>query len=79
MFTTSFQGLVLLSRPSSKDLSTLLLVVLAMTSSVIETGIHMTLDLISVQVNGFKPSSSLIFPPRVGSIRTFSCSSILAA
>ena len=56
MFTISFPGLVLLSRPSLKALSADLLIVLAMISSVIETGIPMMLNLISVQVNGVRPS-----------------------
>jgi len=77
MFTTSIQGLFLLSKFSSKEPSAALLQALAIISSKLETGIPMMLERISVQMNGFKPSCSLVFPSRVGSIRTFSCSSNL--
>jgi len=61
MFTTSFQGLVLLlSRPSSKDPSVVPLIALAITSYVMVIGIPIMLERISVHVKGFKPSCSLV-------------------
>ena len=72
--TIPFYSIVTLFIFSSIDPSTSLLQALAMTSSVIVTGIPMMFERISVSVKGFRPSSSLVFPPRLGSIRTFSCS-----
>jgi len=78
LITIGFQELIFF-RSHWKDPSAFLLHALAITYAVMVTGIPIMLERISVLVNYFNPNSSIVFPSRLGSIRTIWSTSACAA